>query len=107
MNDGVDWKRAGYGRLAGPPVTVGSLRRTGRVLEIHCGGCARMKELDPKTLPFDDDDAVPSLGLRGVFKCSRCGSRAVTTRPQVYEEPTSVRAARAQKKQRSELEAGT
>ena len=87
----------------GPPVTVGDLRRTGRVLEVHCGDCARMQELDAKGLPFDDDDAVPALGPRGVFKCSRCGSKAVTTRPQVYEEPTSVRAARAQEKQRSEL----
>ena len=104
MNDFVDWKRAGYGRWAGPPVTVGALRRTGRVLEVHCGGCARMQEFDASALPFDDDESVPALGLRGVFKCSRCDSRTVSTRPQVYNEPTSVRTARAQDKQRGELE---
>ena len=84
------------------PVTIGALRRDGRLLWCYCLDCQHEAEIDPGASGLFDDIPVPEAGRH--FKCSRCGSRMVTTRPQVYNEPTSVRAARAQDKQRRELE---
>ena len=66
------------------PVLIGDLRAKGHVLEVHCNTCANFVELDPKKLPLDDRLPVPEA--RSYFKCSRCGSRSIRTRPQVYKE---------------------
>ena len=86
------------------PVTLGDLRRTNRVLEAHCIGCARFVELDPNPLPFDDAQPVPTASKRMV--CSACGSHSVMTRPQVGTETVAAHQARVQEKQRRELDRG-
>ena len=86
------------------PVTLSTLRRTNRVLEAHCNECAHFTELDAKTLPFDDDQPVPTAGRR--MKCSRFGSRSVVTRPQVGDEMVAAHRARAIEQQQREMGQG-
>jgi DNA-directed RNA polymerase subunit RPC12/RpoP len=97
-----DWRRSrGYPYQ---PVLIGDLRAKGHVLEVHCNTCAHFVELDPKTLPLDDNLPVPEA--RSYFKCSRCGSRSIKTRPQVYKETNAQIRQAAQEAQRVDLERG-
>ena len=99
MTEPIDWRLAGFGQsTAFKPVTIGDLRRKGHVLEVHCN--SRFKELVSTRVPFDDEQPVPTAGRR--FKCSRCGGKAITTRPQVYEESTAAHRARIEAEQRVE-----
>ena len=84
------------------PVLIGDLRAKGHVLEVHCNTCAHFVELDPKTLPLDDRLPVPEA--RSYFKCSRCGSRSIRTRPQVYNETNAQIRQAAEEAQRVALE---
>lgn len=82
------------------PVRMSGLREKNQVLEVHCNDCSHSVEIDAKTLPFGDDLPVPEA--KRFFKCSRCGSKSITTRPQVYPDRTVAEShARAQDKQRS------
>jgi DNA-directed RNA polymerase subunit M/transcription elongation factor TFIIS len=61
------------------PVTIADLHAAGMRLSIDCLKCGRFGYLDAAR--FRDDDPVPALPKRYRFKCGRCGSRKVTTRP--------------------------
>jgi hypothetical protein len=66
--------------MKGPgPVTIGELRRTGKLLEVGCTKCWRVVYVDPVTLPFHDQEAVPTVHQR--MKCSECGAIAGYSRP--------------------------
>ncbi len=67
------------------PVTIGDLRREGKRLWIYCLDCSREVETLAADLPFEDAQPVPSAGLR--MRCSRCGSRQIETKPQLYDQP--------------------
>jgi hypothetical protein len=56
------------------PVTIGDLRREGKALEVGCTKCWHVVYMDPRNLPFHDDQAVPAAYQR--MKCSRCGAKA-------------------------------
>jgi hypothetical protein len=63
-----------------PPMTLGNMREHGiRSIDAYCQstGCGHESTLIVDSLP--DDLPVPDVGLR--LRCSRCGSRAIHTRP--------------------------
>ena len=60
-------------------VNIGDLRRERVLLEIGCAKCAHHSYLDPRDLPFDDMQPVPTAFQR--MKCSVCGERGSYTRP--------------------------
>lgn len=61
------------------PLRIADLVAAGMRLSIECHTCGRFRYLDPGR--FKDDDAVPALPKLYSFKCERCGSTDVTTRP--------------------------
>ena len=63
-----------------PPMTLGNMRAQGiRSIDAFCQaiGCGHAATIDIDGLP--DNLPVPDVGLR--LRCSRCGSRAIHTRP--------------------------
>jgi hypothetical protein len=63
-----------------PPLTLGSMRAQGvRSVWASCRstGCGHEAALNVDALP--DDLPVPEVALR--LRCSKCGRRSVTTRP--------------------------
>lgn len=67
-----------------PPMTLGNIRALGiRTIDAVCEEalCGRSAVVDVGALP--DDVAVPDLALR--LRCSRCGFKAVSTRPNWLE----------------------
>jgi hypothetical protein len=96
-----DWRITRGYRVA--PVLMRDLREKGRVLEVHCNDCAHFAELNAKTLPLPDDLPVPEAFPN--FKCSRCGSTSIMTRPQTGRETVAVTRAKAQEHQRATLAA--
>jgi hypothetical protein len=63
-----------------PPMTLGNMREHGvRSIDAFCHaiGCGHASTVNVNGLP--DELPVPDVGLR--LRCSRCGRRAVHTRP--------------------------
>jgi hypothetical protein len=54
------------------PVTIGDLRREGKLLEIGCMACNRHLYLDPASIDLPDHQPVPTAAARLV--CSVCGA---------------------------------
>ena len=76
-----------------PPMTIGNMRAHGiRSLDAICEEtlCGHSAQVDVRALP--DDVAVPDVARR--LRCSRCGSKEVSTRPNWLEYGASGRAAR-------------
>ena len=71
-------------------VTIADLIRGRRLLWVYCGDCGRERDLDPATLPLPGEYPVPEVGKR--MKCTSCGSRKITTRPELY--PGGIEAVR-------------
>ena len=77
-----------------PPMTLGNMRALGvrRVMAIcETPLCGRSGILSADAWP--DDYAVPDIALR--LRCSRCGAKAVSTRPDWTEHHASGLAHRA------------
>jgi hypothetical protein len=78
------------------PVRLGDLAREVKLLwcycDVHAGGCGRERDVDPASLGLPPGTPVPGLGRRHM-RCSRCGSKAIETRPELY--PGGVLAWRA------------
>jgi hypothetical protein len=75
------------------PVTLGDLVREDKLLWVYCCDCYHERDVDPATIPLPGDAPVPDVGKR--MKCSKCGSRKVTTTPEQY--PGGVIAMRARR----------
>ena len=76
-----------------PPMTLANMRSLGvRSVEAICGEalCGHSGQIDVSALP--DDTPVPDIALR--LRCSRCGSKAVSTRPTWTEYQASGTAGR-------------
>jgi hypothetical protein len=58
-------------------VTIGDLKRAGKLLELECAACHRHLYEDPAKFPFDDAEPVPGLARR--LRCSKCGARNTDT----------------------------
>lgn len=75
---------------ANSPVRLADLIGEGKLLWVYCWDCGRERDIEPASLPLGVDTPVPAIGLRMV--CSACGSRKVTTAPELY--PGGIQAAR-------------
>ena len=65
--------------LISDPVTIGDLRREGKLLEVWCSSCRRIAYVDPKELPLPDAQPVPKAWRH--FRCDTCHERAGYSRP--------------------------
>ncbi len=64
------------------PVTLGDLIREDKLLWVYCRECCRERDVNPANVPLPADTPVPEVGKK--MKCSKCGSRAVETKPELY-----------------------
>jgi hypothetical protein len=81
------------GSLSTNPVTLGDLIEADKLLGVYCRDCCHERDMDPATVPLPGNTPVPDVGKR--MKCSKCGSRNVTTTPEQY--PGGVIAMRARR----------
>src|SRR5579871_2959828 len=63
------------------PVTLRDLIREDKLLCVYCRDCHHERDINPANVPLSADTAVPAIGNR--MKCSNCGSRSVTTAPEL------------------------
>jgi hypothetical protein len=73
-------------RYAGPPMTLGNMRRNGvRALAVSCPACHRSVSVNVDSYP--DDLPVPAFGPRMV--CTGCGFIGADARPDwnAYQAP--------------------
>ncbi len=64
------------------PVTLSDLTRDNRLMWTYCRDCGRERDLDPSSIPLPSDYPVPKVGKR--MRCTRCGSRQIETKPELY-----------------------
>lgn len=74
------------------PVTLDDLAADGRLLWCYCRACCHEVEVPPLSLGLPGNVPVPDVARR--MRCSKCGSREITTRPQLHPEPLEVVRAR-------------
>lgn len=75
-----------------PPLTVAQHLAGGfRLVEISCSACHHSASIDVTTLP--PDMPVPDISLRA--RCTSCGSRNCTSRPDVVEFYRVIRQVRS------------
>ena len=65
------------------PVRLGDLIRENKLMWTYCVECGREKDLKPDTLALPPSTPVPGLGRR-YMRCSKCGSKKIDTRPELY-----------------------
>ncbi len=61
---------------------LSDLLAEGKLLWAYCCECGHERDLDPSGLPLPGDIAV--CHVRHRMRCSRCGSRKIDTRPELY-----------------------
>jgi hypothetical protein len=64
------------------PVTLGVLIREDELLWAYCRECGHERDVTPITVPLSRETPVPEVGKH--MKCSKCGSRKVDARPELY-----------------------
>ena len=69
--------------------TIAYLIERGLPLQTHCNKCGRARNFDPTTLPLAPETIVPAL--EGRFRCTRCGSRETSARPDYSVERERIR----------------
>ena len=67
------------------PVTIGDLKRDGKLLEIGCLGCGRHLYVDPAGAGLPDDLPVPKAAAR--LACSGCGAINQPTWHPIWARP--------------------
>jgi hypothetical protein len=73
------------------PVTLGDLVREGVDLLGCCDSCGRSELLPLQDLAERLGEAFTVPALRGRLKCSRCGSRETSARPDyIYRGPNGI-----------------
>jgi len=63
-------------------VTLDDLARENKLLWVYCRDCGHERDVEPADIPLPVDTPVPEVGKR--LKCSMCGSRSITTAPELY-----------------------
>jgi len=74
------------------PVRLADLIEQRKLLWVYCRDCGRERDLDPAALLLPPDWPVPDVGKRMV--CSACGSRKVTTAPELCHGGVAAERAR-------------
>jgi hypothetical protein len=74
-------------------VTLADLRHEGKLLWVYCRHCGHERDLNPATVPLHRNTPVPDVAKH--MKCSNCGSRKITTGPELY--PGGIHAIRARR----------
>ncbi len=64
------------------PVTLRDLIRDDKLLWVYCRDCGHERDVNPSNVPLPGDTPVPDVGKK--MKCSKCGSRAIETKPELY-----------------------
>lgn len=64
------------------PVTLADLIREGKLLWVYCTSCGHERDIEPATIPLPPGFSVPDVGKR--MKCSKCGSRAISSAPELH-----------------------
>lgn len=64
------------------PVTLGDLVRDDKLLWVYCTDCGHERDVTPGAVPLPADTPVPDVAKR--MKCSKCGSRKINSKPQLY-----------------------
>jgi hypothetical protein len=72
------------------PVILADLARERKLAWVYCNDCGRDRDIPPAELGLPLETPVPTAGKR--LKCSRCGGRKVTVKPELY--PGGIEAAR-------------
>lgn len=64
------------------PVRLGTLVAEGKTVWCFCRTCGHDRDVPSSSLPLPHKTPVQEIGKRMI--CSRCGSREITTWPEVY-----------------------
>ena len=64
------------------PVTLADLIHGDKLLWVYCRDCGHERDVSPATIPLPGDTPVPEAGKH--MKCSKCGSRKISTAPELY-----------------------
>jgi hypothetical protein len=64
------------------PVTLADLVRDDKLVWVYCTACGHERDINPATVPLPP--ATPVLEVGKHMKCSRCGSRKIDARPELY-----------------------
>jgi len=64
------------------PVTLADLIRDDKLLWCCCRDCGRERDATLATVPLPSETPVTEVGKH--MKCSKCGSRKVSTTPELY-----------------------
>ena len=68
--------------MTSTPVTLADLDRDGKLLWLYCNDCGHEVEIAPLSIGLPPEHSVPAVRQR--MKCSVCGSRKITSRPELY-----------------------
>jgi len=63
------------------PVTLGDLVEAKKLILIYCCDCGHERDVDPASLPLSWNTPVSLIGTH--MKCLACGSRKITTKPEL------------------------
>jgi hypothetical protein len=64
------------------PVTLQDLIDEGKLLWVYCSGCGHERDVEPSSIPLPPSHPVPTVGKK--MRCSKCGSREITTAPELH-----------------------
>jgi len=64
------------------PGSLGDLIDADKLLWVCCRDCGHERDVNPANVPLPGDTPVPDVGKR--MKCSSCGSKKVSTAPELY-----------------------
>jgi hypothetical protein len=83
--------------MSGPSraVTLDDLARENKLLWVYCRDCGHERDVEPADIPLPADTPVAQVGKR--LKCSMCGSRKISTAPELY--PGGIHAMRSRRPQ--------
>jgi hypothetical protein len=73
------------------PVILGDLIGADKLLWVYCRSCGHERDVTPATVPLPHETPVRDIAEH--MKCSKCGSRKISTTPELY--PGGILALRA------------
>ena len=68
--------------IVSTPVTLGDLICGDKLLWVYCTECGHERDVAPSTVPLPAETPVTDVAKR--MKCSKCGSKKINSKPQLY-----------------------